>query len=93
MTPDTSEVLPVLDAVHLRLMLDPSNDHDCELAGELLHARVQTAAAIEQLEDSIPLTESREAVQVAALWYGCIGLGVGIFIGGFGPGFLPGLFG
>ena len=93
MNPDVSDVIPVMDAVHLRLALNPQNDHDFELAAELLHARVQTAAAIEQLEDSIPLTESREAVQVAALWYGCIGLCVGIFIGGLGPGFLSGLFG
>ena len=85
MNPDVSDVIPVMDAVHLRLALNPQNDHDFELAAELLHARVQTAAAIEQLEDSIPLTESREAVGVTALLVGGFALVAGILIGGALP--------
>lgn len=89
----TAETLAVIDAAHLRLMLDPTNDADCELAGELLYARVNVAILAERLDDSVSKAESREAGGFAAFFAGCVGGCVGLLVGSGGPEFLARLFG
>lgn len=90
---DLAETLAVIDAAHLRLMLDPTNDADCELAGELLYARINVKIASERMDDMVTREESREAVGFAAFFAGCVGGCVGLLVGSGGPEFLARLFG
>lgn len=93
---DLAETLAVIDAAHLRLMLDPTNDADCELAAELLYARVNVKIASERLDDMVTRDESREAVGVAAVLSaviaGSLGLVAGLLLCKVAPAYWAGLF-
>lgn len=88
-----ADSLPAIDATYIRLIADPHNDVDCELATRLLYARIEVASTAEALDDMVTRAESREAVQVAAVLALVFGIGLGVWLGVGGQEMLARLFG